>query len=59
MQEHHKAFMEKSLDLARYSYSINEVPVGAIVTLDNKIIEEDSIQLLQRIHQYIMLKSML
>ena len=40
MQEHHKAFMEKSLDLARYSYSINEVPVGAIVTLDNKIIGE-------------------
>ena len=40
MSNYESEMMKKSLILAEFAYSIGEVPVGAVITKDNKIIGE-------------------
>lgn len=40
MSKYQKEMMRRCLSLAEFAFSINEVPVGAVVTRDNEIIGE-------------------
>ena len=40
MNDYDLHFMSYALDLAKKAYSMNEVPVGAVITLNNSIIGE-------------------